>query len=331
MNDAMKRRSVLAAAGLLGLASPARAQPAFPSRQVQVVVPFPPGGATDLMARLLTEPMTRSLGQPVIVENRAGATGAIGAQAVARATPDGHTILMGTASVNSVLPAVRSDTGYDTLRDFAPILLVASFPNMLVVHPSVPANSIAELVALLRRAPDSLTFASSGIGSSVHLAGELFKLMTGTQMTHVPYRGSAPAVTDLLAGRVSMMFDNMTTVFPYVQRGQLRALGVTGQARSAMAPEVPAIAEALPGFDATSWVGLMAPARTPDPAVARLAADVRDALAQPAVTARIRELGADVGGGTPQDFARFLEEDVAKWRRVGKRCSAALLGRAVQA
>jgi tripartite-type tricarboxylate transporter receptor subunit TctC len=317
MNDAMKRRSVLAAAaGVLGAAPGARAQAAFPARQVQIVVPFPPGGATDLMARLLVEPMTRSLGQPVIVENRAGATGAIGAQAVARAPADGHTILMGTASVNSVLTAVRPDVGYDTLRDFAPILLVASFPNMLVVHPSVPANSIAELVALLRRAPDSLTFASSGIGSSVHLAGELFKLMTGTQMTHVPYRGSAPAVTDLLAGRVSMMFDNMTTVLPHVQRGQLRALGVTGRERSSMVPDVPAIAETLPGYDATSWVGLMAPARTPDAVVQRLATDARDALAQPIIANRMRELGADVGGGSPQDFTRFLEEDVAKWRRV---------------
>ncbi|WP_439549807.1 tripartite tricarboxylate transporter substrate binding protein [Falsiroseomonas sp.] len=317
MNDAMKRRSVLAAAaGVLGAPPGARAQAAFPARQVQIVVPFPPGGATDLMARLLVEPMTRSLGQPVIVENRAGATGAIGAQAVARAPADGHTILMGTASVNSVLTAVRPDVGYDTLRDFAPILLVASFPNMLVVHPSVPANSIAELVALLRRAPDSLTFASSGIGSSVHLAGELFKLMTGTQMTHVPYRGSAPAVTDLLAGRVSMMFDNMTTVLPHVQRGQLRALGVTGRERSSMVPDVPAIAETLPGYDATSWVGLMAPARTPDAVVQRLATDARDALAQPIIANRMRELGADIGGGSPQDFTRFLEEDVAKWRRV---------------
>ncbi|SFK54158.1 Tripartite-type tricarboxylate transporter, receptor component TctC [Falsiroseomonas stagni DSM 19981] len=317
MNDAMKRRTVLAAAaGVLGAAPGARAQAAFPARQVQIVVPFPPGGATDLMARLLVEPMTRSLGQSVIVENRAGATGAIGAQAVARAPADGHTILMGTASVNSVLTAVRPDVGYDTLRDFAPILLVASFPNMLVVHPSVPATSIAELVALLRRAPDSLTFASSGIGSSVHLAGELFKLMTGTQMTHVPYRGSAPAVTDLLAGRVSMMFDNMTTVLPHVQRGQLRALGVTGRERSSMTPEVPAIAETLAGYDATSWVGLMAPARTPDAVVQRLAADARDALAQPVIANRMRELGADIGGGSPQDFVRFLEEDVAKWRRV---------------
>ncbi|MBX9594882.1 MAG: tripartite tricarboxylate transporter substrate binding protein [Roseomonas sp.] len=317
MNDAMKRRTVLAAAaGVLGAAPGARAQAAFPARQVQIVVPFPPGGATDLMARLLVEPMTRSLGQPVIVENRAGATGAIGAQAVARAPADGHTILMGTASVNSVLTAVRPDVGYDTLRDFAPVLLVASFPNMLVVHPSVPATSIAELVALLRRAPDSLTFASSGIGSSVHLAGELFKLMTGTQMTHVPYRGSAPAVTDLLAGRVSMMFDNMTTVLPHVQRGQLRALGVTGRERSSMVADVPAIAETLPGYDATSWVGLMAPARTPDAVVQRLAADARDALAQPVIANRMRELGADIGGGSPQDFTRFLEEDVAKWRRV---------------
>ncbi len=312
----LRRAALLAAAALSGMPRGGRAQAAFPSRQVQITVPFPPGGATDLMARLLIEPMSQSLGQPVIVENRAGATGAIGAQHVARAPADGHTILMGTASVNSVLPAVRADTGYDTLRDFAPIILVASFPNMLVVHPSVRANSIAELIALLRAQPDSLSFASSGIGSSIHLAGELFKLMTNTQMTHVPYRGSAPAVTDLLAGRVQIMFDNMTTVFPFVQRGELRALGVTSLARSSMAPDVPAIAESLPGYEATSWVGLMAPARTPETVVQRLASDAGAALARPAIASRIRDLGADVGGGSPQDFARFLEQDVAKWKQV---------------
>jgi tripartite-type tricarboxylate transporter receptor subunit TctC len=316
MNNKITRRTALAASLVALLPAPSMAQHVFPSGQVRIIVPFPPGGATDLMARLLTEPMTRDLGQPVIVENRAGATGAIGAQAVARAAADGQTILMGTASVNSVLPAVRSDVGYDTLTDFAPVLRVASFPNMLVVHPDVPANTLQELVASLRARPDSLTYASSGIGSSIHLAGELFRLLTGTQMTHVPYRGSAPAVTDLLAGRVSMMFDNMTTVWPYVQRGQLRALGVTSLQRSALAPDVPAIAEFLPGYEATSWVGLMVPARTPPAVVQRIAASAAAALAQPALLSRVRELGADPGGGTPADFARFLEADVAKWRRV---------------
>ncbi|MFM2150525.1 MAG: extra-cytoplasmic solute receptor protein [Pseudomonadota bacterium] len=317
MTFPLRRRAALAAPLAALLPSAVRAQQdAFPARQVQIVVPFPPGGATDLMARLLTEPMQRALGQAVIVENRAGATGAIGATAVARAAPDGHTILMGTASVNSVLPAVRPDVGYDTLRDFAPVLLVASFPNMLVVHPDVPAQNLSELIALLRSQPDRLTYASSGIGSSVHLAGELFRLMTQTQMTHVPYRGSAPAVTDLLAGRVSMMFDNMTTVWPHVQRGALRALGVTGLQRSALAPQVPAIAEVLPGYEATSWVGLMAPARTPPSSVAKLAEAARSALALPAVVQRMTELGADPGGGGPDEFARFLRGDVEKWLRV---------------
>jgi tripartite-type tricarboxylate transporter receptor subunit TctC len=317
MTFPLRRRAALAAPLAALLPSAVRAQQdAFPARQVQIVVPFPPGGATDLMARLLTEPMQRALGQAVIVENRAGATGAIGATAVARAAPDGHTILMGTASVNSVLPAVRPDVGYDTLRDFAPVLLVASVPNMLVVHPDVPAQNLSELIALLRSQPDRLTYASSGIGSSVHLAGELFRLMTQTQMTHVPYRGSAPAVTDLLAGRVSMMFDNMTTVWPHVQRGALRALGVTGLQRSALAPQVPAIAEVLPGYEATSWVGLMAPARTPPSSVAKLAEAARGALALPAVAQRMTELGADPGGGGPDEFARFLRGDVEKWLRV---------------
>jgi len=310
------RRTALLAPLLSLLPRPAPAQMPFPARQVQLVVPFPPGGATDLMARLLTEPMTRSLGQPFVVENRAGATGSIGAQAVARAAPDGHTLLMATASVNSVLPAVRPDVGYDTLQDFAPVILVASFPNMLVVNPAVRATNLPELIAYMRAHPDELTYASSGIGSSVHLAGELFRLLTGTQMTHVPYRGSAPAVTDLLAGRVSMMFDNMTTVWPYVQRGQLRAIGVTGPTRSALAPDVPAIAEVLPGYEATSWVGLMVPAHTPPATINRLAADAGAALAQPALLSRVRELGAEPGGGSPDSFASFLSDDVAKWRRV---------------
>lgn len=316
MNNRISRRAALAVPLATLLPLTAMAQPAFPSGQVRIVVPFPPGGATDLMARLLTESMTSDLGQPVLVENRAGATGAIGAQAVARSTADGHTVLMGTASVNSVLPAVRPDVGYDTLVDFAPVILVASFPNMLVVHPDVPATSLQELIAALRARPDSLTYASSGIGSSIHLAGELFRLLTGTQMTHVPYRGSAPAVTDLLAGRVSMMFDNMTTVWPHVQRGQLRALGVTSLQRSVLAPDVPAIAEVLPGYEATSWVGLMVPARTPAAAIQRIATSAAAALAQPALIARVRALGAEPGGGTPADFGRFLEADVAKWRRV---------------
>ena len=317
MTFPLGRRAALAAPLVALLPSAVRAQQdAFPARQVQIVVPFPPGSATDLMARLLTEPIQRALGQAVIVENRSGATGAIGATAVARAAPDGHTILLGTSSVNSVLPAMRPDVGYDTLRDFAPVLLVASFPNMLVVHPDVPAQTLPELIALLRSQPDRLTYASSGIGSSVHLAGELFRLMTQTQMTHVPYRGSAPAVTDLLAGRVSMMFDNMTTVWPHVQRGALRALGVTGLQRSALAPQVPAIAEVLPGYEATSWVGLMAPARTPPASVAKLAEAARSALALPAVVQRMTELGADPGGGGPDEFTRFLRGDVEKWLRV---------------
>jgi tripartite-type tricarboxylate transporter receptor subunit TctC len=316
MTGSLPRRAALLTPLAALLPASLAAQPAFPTRQVQIVVPFPPGGATDLMARLLTEPMTRSLGQPVIVENRAGATGAIGASAVARAAPDGHTILMGTASVNSVLPAVRPDVGYDTLADFAPVLLVASFPNMLVVHPDVPAQNLQELIALLRARPDLLNFASSGIGSSIHLAGELFRLMTDTQMTHVPYRGSAPAVTDLLAGRVGMMFDNMTTVWPHVQRGALRALGVTSARRSPLAPDVPAIAEVLPGYEATSWVGLMAPGRTPEAALAKLATAAAAAMAQPAIRQRMSELGAEPGGGTPSDFAGFLRTDVEKWKRV---------------
>lgn len=307
---------------LLGLgASIASAQSnapaaAYPARAVRLIVPFPPGGATDVIARLVGQKLAEAWGQPVVIDNRAGATGAIGSELVARAAPDGYTLLMGTASTHSVAPAVNAKLPYNNLTDYVPVSLVATFPNMLVVHPSVAAKSVPEFIALLKANPGKYNFASSGPGSSIHLAGELFKLMSGTAMTHIPYKGSAPALNDLLAGQIHCIFDNMTTVWPHVQTGRLRALGVAGRERSPAAPDVPAIAETLPGFEANSWVGLFAPAGTTREIVQKISGEARRGVAARDVAQRLRELGAAGVGGAPEEFAGFVKKDTARWRDV---------------
>ena len=314
MNTLVKFLIALAAAGL-SAAAHAQAGALFPSRVVRVVVPFPAGGATDTIARLVSQRMSETWRQPVVVDNRAGATGAVGSEHVAKAAPDGYTILMGTASTHSVSPAVNPKLPYK-LADYVPVSLVATFPNMLVVHPSVPARSIPELIALIKASPGKFNFGSSGIASSIHLSGELFKMMTGTDMVHVPYKGSAPALNDLLAGQIQLMFDNMTTVWPHAQAGRLRALGVAGLERSPAAPDVPAIAETLPGFEANSWVGFFVPAGTPPDVVLRIASETRNAVTLPEVSQKLRDLGAQSVGGTPEQFAAFVRSDTERWRKV---------------
>lgn len=290
----------------------------YPSKPVRWVIPFPPGGATDVIARMVAQKLTESWGQPVVVDNRAGATGAVGSEIVARAPADGYTILMGTATTHAVSPAVNPKLPYDNIRDYAPATLVATFPNMLVVHPSVPAKTIAEFVALLKSNPGKYNFASSGTGSSIHLAGELFKQMTGTQMTHVPYKGSSQALNDLLAGHVQIEFDNMTTVWPHVQTGKLRALGVAGLERSPTAPNVPAIAEVVPGFEANSWVGIFAPAGTPTEVVRKISADASRSVQLPELKQKLHDLGANAAGGSPEAFGAFVKKDTERWRQVVK-------------
>lgn len=307
---------ILLAVAAASLAALVDAQPtSYPSRPVRVVVAFPAGGATDTIARLVGQRLSESWRQPVLVDNRAGATGAVGSEHVAKSPGDGYTLLMGTASTHSVAPAVNPKLPY-RLSDFAPVSLVATFPNMLVVHPSVPARTVSELIALLKANPGKLNFGSSGIASSVHLGGELFKMMTGTDMVHVPYKGSAPALNDLLAGQIQLMFDNMTTVWPHAQSGRLRALGVAGLERSPAAPDVPAIAETLPGFEANSWVGFFTPAGTPPDIVRAIAAETRKAVSVPEVSQKLRELGAQPVGGTPEEFAAFVRRDTERWRKV---------------
>ena len=316
------RRKITALACGLAVSLAAFHAPAFaawqPKSNVKVIVPFAPGGATDVLARIISERLTQMWGQPVIIENVAGATGAVGAAQVARATPDGLTLFVGTGSVNSALPSVKSDLNFDTLRDFKAVSLLATFPNILVIRPGLPAKNVPELIALLKSRNGGTNFASSGFGSSIHLAGELFKLQTGTEMTHVPYRGSAPALTDLLAGHVDLMFDNLTNVMPHIEDGKITALGVAGAKRTPYLPNVPAIAEFVPNFEATTWVGFLAPTKTPDDIVNAIAADSDAVLKEPGIVERVKKLAAEPVGGSPAQFAIFLKADVERWKKVVK-------------
>jgi tripartite-type tricarboxylate transporter receptor subunit TctC len=300
----------------LALAGPAKAQD-YPSKPIRLVVPFAAGGATDVLARLVGERLTASLGQQVVVDNRPGAGGNIGSDIVARAEPDGYTILMGAVGTHAINPSLYPKMPYDPVKDFAPVTLVASVPNVLVVNPEVPAKSVEELIDLAKAKPGELNFASSGNGTSIHLSGELFKAMTGTDIVHVPYKGSGPAVTDLLGGQVQMMFDNMPSSLPHVKAGKLRALGVTSAKRSPALPEVPTIAEAgVPGYDATSWFGILAPAGTPEPVVTRLQGAIVQALGEPEMRQRMADLGAEPVGDTPAEFGQFIAAEIAKWAKV---------------
>jgi tripartite-type tricarboxylate transporter receptor subunit TctC len=287
----------------------------FPSKPIRWVVPFAAGGATDVIARMVAQKMTENWGQPVIIDNKPGGTGIVGSEAVKQAAPDGYTILMATASTHSVSPAVRPRLPYG-LSDFTPVSLVATFPNMLVVHPSVAARTVPEFVALLKGNPGKYNFSSTGTGGSVHLAAELFQQMTGTKMVHIPYKGSAPALNDLLSGQVQCAFDNMTAVWPLVQSGSLRALGVASTQRVKAAPDVPAIAEFVPGFEATTWVGVLAPAGTSADIADKYAAEVKRIVSAPEVAKRLEDLGAASAANRPPEFASFIKADIEKWRRV---------------
>jgi tripartite-type tricarboxylate transporter receptor subunit TctC len=300
---------------LLALVTSTALAQSFPQKPVRWIVPFPPGGATDIIARLVGQKMSEAWAQPVVIENRAGAAGAIGSEAVARAAPDGYTILMGTTSTHAVGPAVNPKLPYNHLTDFAPVTLVATFPNVLVAHPSTAA-SLRELIALLKANPGKYNFGSSGAGSSTHLAGELFKQMTATDINHIPYKGTGPLLNDLMAGHVAFAFDQITAVMSGVQAGKLRALGVASAERSAALPDVPAISELLPGYEATAWVGIFAPAKTPADVVARLQGETRRIVQLPDIAQRLRELGATALASPPAEFAEFVRRDTDKWRRL---------------
>jgi tripartite-type tricarboxylate transporter receptor subunit TctC len=310
------------AIALPGIAVQAHAQ-AYPSQPIKIIVPFTAGGTTDILARTIGQKLSEAWRQPVIVENRPGAGGNIGADVVAKAKPDGYTILMGTIGTQSINASLYAKMPYDAAKDFAPVTLVAMVPNVLVVHPAVNARTVGELVALAKAKPGELNFASSSTGGSPHLSGEMFKQMTGANIVHVPYKGSAPAITDLLGGQVSLMFDNLPSALPQVKAGKLRALGVTSARRSQAAPDIPTIAESgVPGYEVDSWFGILAPAATPKEIVSKLNVEIVRILKIPEVRERLLEQGAEPVGDTPEHFAEHIRRETAKWARVVKASGA---------
>ncbi len=313
----MRRTLVLAA--LVGFLVPLWAQApssSYPERPVRIVVPYAAGGTADAVARLVGQKMSESLGQTVVIENRAGADGNLGAELVARAAPDGYTLLLGDVGNLTMGPAVRRSVPYDAVRDFAPIVQLIAAANVLAVHPSVPASNFRELVSYAKANPGKLSYASSGVGGSAHLAGELLKKAAGIDLLHVPYKGASPAITDVLRGDVQLMF-GLSVVLPNVREGKLRALATTGATRLAVLPEVPTIAElGYPGFEATAWYGLLAPAGTPRPIVRRLHQVAVLALESPDVKQRLEAAGNQPIGNTPDEFAAYIRSEKAKWTEV---------------
>jgi tripartite-type tricarboxylate transporter receptor subunit TctC len=309
----------LAAYLLLALAAPlCGAQTAsFPAKPVRFVIGFTPGGPSDILARAVGQRLAERWGQQVVVENRPGAGGNLAAEAVARSAPDGHTWLLGNNSILATNQSLYRNLPYDPVNDFAPVALVAVQPNILVVHPEVRANSVSELVSLAKQNPGKLNYASSGAGAAAHLAGELFKTMAGVDIVHVPYKGAQPALTDLIAGQVQLMFATSASVIPYVKAGRLRALAVTTAQRSPSVPELPTVAEAgLAGFEATTWHGVVVPAATPGPLVQRLNQELNSVLNEKDLRERLAVLGAEVTTGTPRDFADYIAREIPKWSKV---------------
>jgi len=297
----------------------------YPTRPVKIVVPFAPGGSTDVVARILADKLQGELKQPFVVENRAGAGGNIGADVVAKSNPDGYTLLMGTTGVLAINGYLYKEMPFDPQRDFAPVSYTSLITNILVVNANVPAKTVPELVALAKAKPGELTFASSGAGSSTHLSSELFKAMTGTSIVHVPYKGSSQAITDLMSGQVTMLIDNAPSSLPFVQQGKLRALGVTSLKRLPSLPDVPTIDESgVKGYESLSWSGIVAPAATPRPVIAKLNAAIERVLAMPDVKKRFADLGVDPVGGPPEAFARHIRAESEKWGRVVKTANITL-------
>ncbi len=304
------------------LCASAHAQP-WPSKPIRYIVPFAPGGTTDILGRMVAAGLSSSLGQPVVVENKPGQAGSIGAAELARAAPDGYTIGGGTISSHAINATLYPKLPYDPVKDFAPITMLATLPNMLIVHPSLNVASVRELVDLLKANPNKYSFGSAGNGTSQHISGELFKIMTGTQMQHIPYKGSGPMIPDLLAGTIQLSFENITTAYPQVKGGKLKALAVTSSKRSFVAPEVPTMAEAgLAGYDISSWQAMYAPAGTPRDIVARLHAETVKALRSPENQKKLSELGLDAGGMAPEDLAALMRADIPRLGKVVRESGA---------
>lgn len=292
---------------------------AYPSKPVRIVVPYPAGGTTDIIARLAAAQLTERLRQPFVVENRAGASGAIGSAAVAQAAPDGYTLVMGTASSHGINSALQKALPYDAVRDFAPVTVVASTPNIIVVHPGVPAKTLAELLAMARAKPGQVNFGSTSPGGSPHMSAELLKMMAGVDMVHVPYKGASPMLTDLMGGQIQVGFDNLPSTIAFVRSGKLRALAVTTAQRWPGAPDIPTVAESgVPGYEVSGWFGLLAPAGTPRAVLDALQSAIAQAVRAPEVASQLRGLGAEPVANRPEAFAQQIRADVEKWRGVAK-------------
>ncbi len=303
-------------------ATPVGAQ-SYPSKPVRMIVPSTPGGGPDIMARAVGQKLTEAWGQTVVVENRGGAGGIIGSEAAAKAPPDGYTLVMANAGSHAVNASLYAKLPYDPIRDFAPVTLVSSAPNILIVHPSLPVRNVRELIALAKQKPDTLTFGSGSNGSTAHLTGELFKLQAGVRLVHVPFKGAPAAVVGVMSGEVALAFPNIPPALPQVKAGKLRALGVTTLTRAAAAPEIPTLAEAgLPGFEAVAWFGVLAPAGTPRDIVLKLSQEIARIVRMPDMQDRLRLEGAEAVGSTPEQFAETIRRDIAKWAVVVKTSGA---------
>jgi tripartite-type tricarboxylate transporter receptor subunit TctC len=321
----LNRRTLLSAVGAtLASPSPTWAQTGpWPNKTIRYIVPFAPGGATDILGRLVSEKLGQVLGTALVVENKAGQGGSLGSAELARAAPDGYTIGGGTISSHGINATLYPKLPYDAVTSFVPITLYATLPNILVVHPSVPANNVAELIALLKAQPEKYTFGSAGVGTSQHISGELFKTMAGVKMQHVPYRGSGPMVTELLGGTLPMSFENIITVIQHVRAGKLRALAVTTAQRSIVAPEVPTMAEAgLAGYELGSWQAVFAPAGTPAPIIERLYTEIAKILKQPDVVKRLNELGLELSGMPPAEFLAMVKAEVPRLGKIVRESGA---------
>ncbi len=307
---------VLKLFALAAFAATAHAQ-GYPAKPLRMIVAYPPGGGTDIVGRMVAQRLGETLGQSVVVENRGGASGNIGTEIAAHAAPDGYTILMGNVAPNAINVSLFKDLPFDPVADFAPVSLVASTPNILVVHPSVPARTVKEVIALARAKPGTLNFASAGVGSSSHLAGELFRILAGAEIVHVPYKGAGPAMVDVLSGQVQLYFATMPAAMPHVKSGKLVPIAVTSASRSQALPELPTVAESgVRGYEASTWYGLLAPARAPDAAVARLHEGVVRILGEHALRERLAEQGFEPVGDSPQEFAAYIKSEIAKWGKV---------------
>lgn len=322
MNKLARVMMAILAAALAASANNASAQP-WPNKPIKYIVPFAPGGTTDILARTISDKLSVALGQPVVVENKPGAGGGVGADFTAKSAADGYTIMGGTISTHAINASLYPNLPYDPVKDFVAVTLIARVPNMLVINPEVPAKNVGELIALLKANPGKYTFASSGNGTSQHLSGELFKSMAGVEMQHIPYKGSPPALQDVVAGQVTMTFDNITTALPLARAGKLRALAVTTARRSSVAPDVPTLAESgLTGFEVGSWQGVFAPAATPPAIIKRLNAEIVKILNTAEVREKLVALGAEPVGDTPEQFGAYVKAEVIKWSDVVRKSGA---------